>query len=419
MKKIFLLVLSQFIIVLNIHAQKKSTEYHMPAEWEPQSAVWMGWYGKPIRDSVSVQIITAIYKDEPIKMLYRDDTTRFAGNKFLSKFNIDTSKIKWVKDSVAFYWMRDSGPMFLINGKDNMRIADFNWNMFGESFIYKKPMNERAVLIGGIDRRMAKSLSLQTVQTDIVTEGGAMEVNGKGVLMAIEETAKQRNPGKTLEEIEKEYLRVLGCTKIVWLKRATIQDRYFDGATAENYFTVLGANGHIDEVARFANANTILLASIDEKEKGKNPISKIDYDILEENYKVLKNATDADGKPFNVIRVPSPDLTQADFNSKIVITDSSKINPDYNFSYLQNGDTAIIVSAVSYMNFFIADKAILIPAYWHQGMSLIEKRKDDEVKNLFMKLYPDRKIVQINPLPINYNGGGGIHCATQQEPKLK
>ena len=419
MKKVFVSVLSQLILFLSIYAQKNPTKYYMSAEWEPQSAVWMGWYNKPIRDSISAQMITAIYKDEQIKMLYRDDTAKFSGNRFLSKFNIDTSKIKWVKDSVAFYWMRDSGPIFLVNGKGDMRIADFGWNMFGEPFIYKQSMNERALLIGGIDRRMAKALSLQTVQTDIVTEGGAMEVNGKGVLMAIEETAKQRNPGKALEEIEKEYLRVLGCTKIVWLKRATLQDRYFDGATAENYFTVKGANGHIDEVARFANAYTILLAKIDENEKNKNPISKIDYDILEENYEILKKATDVNGKPFNVIRVPSPDLTQADFISKIVINDSARKNPDYNFSSLQNGDTAIIESAVSYMNFFIANKAILIPAYWHQGMSLTEKRKDSEVKNLFMKLYPDRKIVQINPLPINYHGGGGIHCATQQEPKIK
>ncbi|MDQ6815081.1 MAG: agmatine deiminase family protein [Bacteroidota bacterium] len=418
MQKIFL-VLSQFIIALNIHAQKKLPEYHMPAEWEPQSAVWMGWYGKPIRDSISAQMITAIYKDEQIKMLYRDDTARFSGNRFLSKFNIDTSKIKWVKDSVTFYWMRDSGPIFLTNGSGDVRIADFGWNMFGESFVTKKPMTERALLIGRIDRRMAEKLSLETVPTDIVTEGGAMEVNGKGVLMAIEETAKQRNPGKTLEEIEKEYLRVLGCTKIVWLKRATIQDRYFDGATAGNYFTVQGANGHIDEMAKFVNANTIILAKIDESERNKNPISKIDYDILEENYEVLKKATGANGKPFNVIRVPSPDLTQSDFISKIVIDDDARKNPDYNFSSLQNGDTAVIVSAVSYMNIFIANKAILIPAYWHEGMSLTEKRKDEEVKNLFMKLYPDRKIVQINPLPINYHGGGGFHCATQQEPMIK
>ncbi len=352
-------------------------------------------------------------------MLFRDDTARFSGNRFLSKFNIDTAKIKWVKDSVTFYWMRDSGPIFLTNGSGDVRIADFGWNMFGESFVTKKPMNERALLIGRIDRRMAKKLSLETVPTDMVTEGGAMEVNGKGVLMAIEETAKQRNPGKSLEEIEKEYLRVLGCTKIVWLKRATMQDRYFDGATAGNYFTVQGANGHIDEVAKFVNANTIIIASIDEQEKDNNPISKIDYEILKENYEILKKATDVNGKPFHVIRVPSPDLTQTDFISKIIIDDSTRKNPNYNFSSLKNGDTATIVSAVSYINLFIADKAVLLPAYWHLGMPLSEKKKDDEVKSLFTKLYPDRKIVQINPLPINYDGGGGIHCATQQEPKIK
>ena len=71
------------------------------------------------------------------------------------------------------------------------------------------------------------------------------------------------------------------------------------------------------------------------------------------------------------------------------------------------------------MNFSFTNKTILTAKYWQEGMSLTEKRKDDEVKALFTKLYPNRKVVQINPLPINYDGGGGIHCATQQEPKMK
>jgi agmatine deiminase len=313
--------------------------------------------------------------------------------------------------------LRDSGPIFLVDGKGNRKIADFGWNTYGEPFVYNKPMNERAVMIGRLDQRMAKKLSLEIVSTDIVTEGGAMEVNGKGVLMAIEETAKQRNPGKTLAEIEQEYLRVLGCKKLIWLKRAPIQDRYFDGPTVANYFTVLGANGHIDEMARFVNANTIMLAQIDLEESKHNPISKIDYDILEENYEILKKAKDAFGKPFKIIRVPSPDLNQSPFISKIVINDFTRKNEDYNFSSLKNGDTAIVVSAVSYMNFLFTNKTVLIAKYWQEGMSLTEKRKDDEVKALFQRLYPDRKIAQINPLPINRDGGGGIHCATQQEPK--
>ncbi len=60
MKKILVLVLSQLFFILTTYAQKNTTEYYMPAEWEPQSAVWMGWYGKPIRDSISAQMITVI-----------------------------------------------------------------------------------------------------------------------------------------------------------------------------------------------------------------------------------------------------------------------------------------------------------------------------------------------------------------------
>lgn len=47
----------------------------------------------------------------------------------------------------------------------------------------------------------------------------------------------------------------------------------------------------------------------------------------------------------------------------------------------------------------------------------LKKRKDEDVYEIFKKLFPDRKVVQINALPLNWNGGG-IHCATQQVSKL-
>ena len=63
-----------------------------------------------------------------------------------------------------------------------------------------------------------------------------------------------------------------------------------------------------DEFVRFANATTILLAWVDEKEKDLNAINKMNYERMNENYNILKNAKDQDGKPFHIIKVPLPDL---------------------------------------------------------------------------------------------------------------
>ena len=68
------------------------------------------------------------------------------------------------------------------------------------------------------------------------------------------------------------------------------------------------------------------------------------------------------------------------------------------------------------MNFFISNNVVLIAKYWKEGMPLKEKEKDETAKNILAGIFPDRKIIQINPLPVNYLGGG-IHCITQQQPK--
>jgi agmatine deiminase len=58
---------------------------------------------------------------------------------------------------------------------------------------------------------------------------------------------------------------------------------------------------------------------------------------------------------------------------------------------------------------------VLVPAYWHQGLPEREREKDEEVRTTLQRLFPDRRVVQIQPLAINWDGGG-MHCITQQQP---
>ena len=107
------------------------------------------------------------------------------------------------------------------------------------------------------------------------------------MLICFKETALQRNPGRTLEEIEKEYLRVYGKKKMIWLNKMPLMDKVLEGAKAGNYFGY-GANGHTDEFVRFANDSTILIGLIDAKDKNDDPVSNIDFDILHDNLEILE-----------------------------------------------------------------------------------------------------------------------------------
>lgn len=409
-----LLAILFLMVFVSFNSQKENDSYRMPAEWEQHKAVWVGVFNAPGSNLVSAAIVKSIYKNVEVRLNYAADSTKKKFNRLLDSLKIDTSKLVWIKDSIAFNWIRDPGPVFLVNKQGEQKVIDFGWNDYGNSFVTNKKIKKGDSIAGRIDKRMAAYLKLSVISTPIVAEGGGLETNGAGVLMSIEETALQRNPGKSLQQIEAEYLRVTNCKKMIWLKRMTLQEKTVTGLLIENWKSS-GANGHIDEVARFVAPNTIALAQIDKTDAQRNPISKIDYDILEECYAILKKATDVNGKPFKIIRIPSPDLNAHSvsyiMNSEIRKGFSVDINS------IKDGDTLKYVPAVSYMNFMTTNGIVLIARYWRAGIPLKEKEKDEKVKTIFEQLYPNRKVIQINPININ-RSGGGIHCATRQQPGI-
>ena len=109
--------------------------------------------------------------------------------------------------------------------KGEQKVIDFGWNDYGNGFCIWSTAKKRDSVVGRIDKRMATYLKIPVISTPIVAEGGGLETNGAGILMSIEETALQRNPGKTLQEIETEYLRVTNCKKMIWLKRMILQKK--------------------------------------------------------------------------------------------------------------------------------------------------------------------------------------------------
>jgi agmatine deiminase len=229
--------------------------------------------------------------------------------------------------------------------------------------------------------------------------------------MGIAATALQRNPGMSLKAVEREYLRLSGARKMVWLKRSPLTDLWQLTPVVDNYFT-RGANGHVDELARFVDPHTVVIAEIPAVERDANPLNRIDAQILDENYRALKAATDAHGKHFRVIRVPNPDLRLL---WKEHVLTGAQDDALYTAAGFKPGDTVIDVPASSYMNFFVSNGVVLVPRYWRPGMPKGQRDRDASVAALLRRLFPTRRIVQIDPLSINWYGGG-MHCITQQQP---
>jgi agmatine deiminase len=79
------------------------------------------------------------------------------------------------------------------------------------------------------------------------------------------------------------------------------------------------------------------------------------------------------------------------------------------------GDTLLRVPASSYLNYLVTNGVVILPSYVHMGSS---KAKEEEVRAIFQKQFPDRELKFIDAMPINWHGGG-IHCSTQQQPSRK
>ncbi len=437
--KYFFTVLFATIILLACNNKKYNRlpeTFYMPAEWEAHDAIWLGWE----KDSLSgyypavAEIIKILSPNVTVKIAFHNDTIQQKAISYLLSQGVDSSMYKTYIIPGDRYWIRDHGAAFLVNGNDELGVADFAWNGYGyPDFLrlkydgnvdsvkkYYALNNEKRLKTGTVDSQMAVEEGAKILKTNVIHEGGAIEVNGAGTLILCEATVLQRNPDLKKEYIETEFKRVLGVNNIIWMKQGLADDPLqFVRRITANYVGG-GTGGHTDEFVRFANENTILLAWVDEKEKKLNPINQMNYDRMNENYHILKEAKDQNGKSFNIIKVPLPDLITKKIIAREKI-DSTEVTLDVEISSFMPsekpiaGDTLLRVPASSYMNYLVTNGLVLLPTYTHFGSS---KQKEEAVRKIFEDQFSGRKIIFIDAIMQNWSGGG-IHCSTQQQPKKK
>lgn len=416
------LLLAMIATLTFMPATSTAQNVRVPAEWEPHERVWLTWFGQGRRDSVSADMVKALQPHVKLTMNVESQAMKVDARTFLAANQIDVDRIDFVIDPNVDYFVRDYA-VFVKDDADKLHIVDFVYTIFGRFPPSAKPsvsetgmpvtgMPESEKKFGQWEQRLAESLRVPLVRSEFALEAGGIDTNGKGTFLIIKEMALQRNPTKTLSQIESELKRTLGARKIIWLSQGLIEDRHFpqDGPFFRNYFGG-GANMHVDELARFVNDSTVILPYIAVGEKDKSPVEALNHPILEANAKILQNARTADGKRLTIVRIPMPESEQLKFTLPV---DDSNVKSLSRHGF-QKGDTIFRMPAASYINYFVSNKVVLIPKYWKVGMPESQKQKDEEVRQQFARLFPDRQVISMYTLGIN-RGGGGIHCATRELP---
>jgi agmatine deiminase len=332
----------------------KASGFSMPAEWEPHEATWIAWpHNKedwPGRFTpipwVYAEIVKRLSVVERVRILVQNETLERSARRMLAKVGANLPAVEFYPYPTNRVWTRDYAPCFLKNGADRAMV---NWKFNG----WAKYADHE--LDNAIPLTIAERFGIPDWSPEVVMEGGAIDVNGSGLVMATEECllspVQARNPNLTREQTEQVLADYLGIDRVLWLKNGIVGD---------------DTHGHIDDLARFVDPNTVVIASED------NP-SDENYAILCENEALLARF------PVRSIRLPMP-------------------KPLY-----FNGQRL----PASYANFYIANKIVLVPTF--------NDPNDRLALNILAGLFGSREVIGINCTELVW-GLGTLHCMTQQQP---
>ncbi|MBW3469643.1 agmatine deiminase family protein [Arthrospiribacter ruber] len=428
MKNIIFFVFLIVIIFSCKQERRDPSIFYYPAQWEPQEAILLGWAERePEFFPLAADVARAL--EGSTLVIFVSDTSENPQvfKSYLVENGLDTASFTFlaipIRQALA---LRDIGPVYLINGLGEKKTVDFRWSYqdYFERFLIEKgeEPDSAKVYASFFDRNqktdslIAARNGIEVITSSLNLDGGAIEVNGKGTILLNEEWMLMVNPASTKESMEQELQRTLGVHHFIWVGKGLVEDGDVSKFIIPGY-VAMGTAGHTDEYIRFANANTILLAWVDEEEKNLHPIHAENHKRMQETYEILKKAKDQDGKPFTIIKVPLPDLRH---RPNVVVEGWSMSDSTIGKEYfapdqgVQVGDTLQYLSSSSYLNFLISNDKVLLPTYLHVGSS---PEKEERVKEIFSTLYPDKKLVWIDATIYNW-WGGGLHCYTKQVPKV-
>jgi agmatine deiminase len=254
-------------------------------------------------------------------------------------------------------WMRDSGPIFVTGAGGRRAGVDFRFNGWGEKF---KPWDSD----DAVSARLLDHLGVERFESRVVLEGGSITVDGDGTLIATEQCLlhPSRNPDLDRAAIEAELSEFLGIDKVVWIPHGLVHDYDTDG--------------HVDNVAAFVEPGRVLLQTVSDT-------ASPDYERLQENLECLRAATDARGRSIEVVEL----------------------------DILPATEVRGLPGCVPYLNLYAVNGAVIVPVCGD------DPDRDDEVLRLLDSVFEGRETVPV-PGRTLAEGGGGVHCITQQVPAV-
>lgn len=338
----------------------------MPRETAPHERTWMAFprAGLTLGDDETAAaeayacwsaVAHAIAEFEPVTMVV-DPSERDRAKRMLS------SEIERVEAPLDEFWMRDTGPTFVVDDDDPTALGAVDWTFNG--------WGDRPWADWHLSARTAQHIAewsgAQRIPSLLVNEGGGINVDGEGTVLATEtvQLDARRNPYTDRERVEAEFARTIGATHVIWLPRGLTRD-------AGDF----GTNGHVDIVATIPSPGNLLVHA------QRNP-EHPDCAITRQLRSLLETTLDATGRHWKITEIPAPDTLR---------------------------DAEGFVDW-SYVNHLVVNGGVI-------ACSFGEEKADARAQEILESVYPGREVRSVDARPI-FDRGGGIHCITQQQPAV-
>ena len=335
----------------------------MPIEGHKQDRLWLAWpsSGYTLGDTAAAieearttwaAVANAASEFQPVTVVVHP------GDEAVAKRYLAGS-ITLLSAALNDAWMRDIGPSFVIGDDGKLGAVNFVFNGWGAQDWAEWDNDQH------IGRIVAEAAGATLINSDMVNEGGGIQVDGTGhvVLTETVQLDPGRNPGMTKQQVEAELNRTIGTTSALWLPRGLQRDH-----------DTFGTRGHSDILAVFPTPEALLMHRQDNA-------SHPDHRIAQVNRQVAERYVSDVSAGFEIIDLPAPEV-QRDEEGFV----------DY-----------------SYINHVVINDAVLACSF--------DDPADDRALGILGEFYPGRKIIGIDARPL-FARGGGIHCITQQQPSV-
>lgn len=244
-------------------------------------------------------------------------------------------------------WVRDYGPL-TFKHEGGVAYRSFTFNGWGNKY--------PAHLDNQVATALQHTLNCVINKYDLVLEGGALEINGDGVLLVNRDCIVDINRNRALNDamIEQQLFELLGAQSIEWLSHVSL--------TGDD------TDGHVDTIARFVRDDTVVACGID--------ASHPDADSLQSLNKQLQKICNKRG--WRLISLPMP---------KVYSALDRRLLP------------------ATYANFLLCNGKLFLPVY--------DVPEDEVALNFLQNELPEYQLVPVNCTAL-VEQHGSLHCATMQ-----